>query len=135
MKAKLSELFMVRVHFRKWVLGLILVVTDRHKWVKLQCPVLAACTSCTINTTELRYILAHVWNSYALDARTHHGQSMVDSEEKLEAVKQFCHLKRILSAEDSCERTVSTNGTGSQLTTENKTRIIEADCYLCVAKL
>ena len=30
----------------------LLVVTDRHKWVQLQFPVLAACTLCTRNTTE-----------------------------------------------------------------------------------
>ena len=89
MKAKLPELFMVRVHIRKWVLGLISVVTDRHKWVLLQCPVLAACTSCARNATEERGLLAHVLKSCAPDARTYHGLSMVDSEEKLEAVKEF----------------------------------------------
>ena len=31
---------------------------------------------------------------------------MVDSEEKLEAVKEFCHLGDMLSAEGSCELTV-----------------------------
>ena len=33
---------------------------------------------------------------------------MVDSEEKLEAVKEFCHLGEMLSAESSCELTVPT---------------------------
>ena len=51
-------------------------------------------------------LLAHVWNSCAPDDRTHHGLSMVDSEEKLEAVKEFCHLEDMLSAEGSCELTV-----------------------------
>ena len=82
------------------------MVTDRHKRVRLQCPVLAACTSCTRITTELRGILAHVWNSCAPDARTNNGLSMVGSEEELEAVKKFCNLKWIVSAEGSCEPTV-----------------------------
>ena len=47
-------------------------------------------------------------DSSAPDARTHHGLSMIDSEEKLEAVKQFCHLGEMLSAEGSCELTVLT---------------------------
>ena len=33
---------------------------------------------------------------------------MVDGEEKLEAVKEFCHLGEILSTEGSCELTVPT---------------------------
>ena len=52
--------------------------------------------------------LARDWNSCAPDARTHHGLSMVDSEEKLEAVKEFCHLRDMRSAEGSCELTVPT---------------------------
>ena len=33
---------------------------------------------------------------------------MVDSEEKLEAAKEFCHLGEIHSAEGSCELSVPT---------------------------
>ena len=49
-----------------------------------------------------------LWNSYAPEARTHHGLSMVDSEEKLEAFKEFCHLGEMLSVEGSCELLVPT---------------------------
>ena len=38
----------------------------------------------------------------------HNDLSMVDRVEKLEAVKEVCHLGEILSAEGSCELTVPT---------------------------
>ena len=42
------------------------------------------------------------------DASTRHGLSIVDSEEKLKAVKEICNLVEMHSAECSCEKIVPT---------------------------
>ena len=53
-------------------------------------------------------VFSPTFGIHAFPLPGHKGLSMVDSEEKLEAVKEFCHLSEILSAEASCELSVPT---------------------------